>query len=219
MAATKKNRNTRKKRLAAKERATPAQRTYPLQWPVKGKVLSRANGVTKRRWRLGERTLTERTTMDPESPMPVRVLVREHRTKLASARLERRQGPSLQPIPQPVRRIIGARDCLEASWYLNAEERRRDARLSARGALPALSNVTGRGIAGGILGPVLMENLQALVNHGKKSMVVMAAIQRGSIPSERVAKRQGFRLRHVTREEAEKHTIYTGYWLKTVRPQ
>ncbi len=211
--------NTRKKGRAAKKRATPTQRIYPRQWPVKGKVLSRADGVTERRWYLGDRELTERTTMNPASAMPVRIMVREHQTKLANARLERRQGPSLQSIPQPVRKIIGARDCLEVSWYLDADERRRDALLSAHGALPALANVTGRGITGRILGPVIMENLQALVNHEKKSVVVVAAIQRGSIPSERVAKRQGFKLRHTTREEAGKERVYTGYWLKTVRPR
>ncbi|HIH16474.1 MAG TPA: hypothetical protein HA252_03655 [Candidatus Diapherotrites archaeon] len=216
--ATKKNRDTRKKGRTAKKRAAPAQRIYPPGWPVKGKVLSRAHGVTQWRWHLGKRELMEKITMNPESAMPVRILVSEHQTKLANARLERRQGPSLQSVPQPVRRIIGNRDCLEASWYLDAGKRRRDARLAAHGALPALAQVTGRGIAGRILGPAITENLQALVNQGKKSVVVMAAIQRGNVPSERIAKRQGFALRHVTREEAENQTIYMGYWLKTVRP-
>jgi len=201
--------------------ATPreTQRQFGFLWPVKGRLLGTRNGTRQRLWHLGERDLVEHATLNfhPEAHVQVKIEVKPRDSSFANAHgsLQRRWGRGIEELPPEVRRIVRGQEVVEAAWHVEPEMREEDEERRRRGKQTL---VLGRGIAGGIVAPSLMETAQELANHRKKPVWVLASIWQGNEYSEAIAKRQGFKCRHHELKEYDQDSRYIGYWLKKVSP-
>ncbi len=209
------------KRKEKRERreTMPTQRQFGFLWPVRGKLLGVHNGIRERVWHLGERDLLEQTklNLDPQAQRWAEVEVKENGALLARGSLQWRRGRGRQELPVEVRQRVRNHEVLEAAWHIDPEERRLDEDRRTRGRQ---THSLGRGIAGGIVGPSLLEAARELARQRGKAVFVLASIVQPNELSEAVARRQGFECATI---ELEDHPVgdaqHVGYWLKLVRPQ
>ncbi len=214
------------KRLTAKRRETresqaraPAQRQFGFLWPVRGKFLGIRKGIREHVWHLGERDLLEQMKLNwnPQTQRPVEAEVKENGVLLARGSLQWRWGRGRQELPIEVRRRVRNHEVLEAAWHIDPEQRKQDEARRARGQQ---THALGRGLAGGIVGPSLLEAARELAQQRGKALFVLASIVQPNELSEAIARRQGFECVTIElKDHPAGDSQYVGYWLKLVRPR